>query len=79
MSWIRATLGDISSGRVLDVATGWGRFIEDLRFQHLDQLLKGPKPVPDSEPLCSRAAALRQRLHTVGFTSATLLTAVGIK
>ena len=33
MSWIRATLGDISSGRVLDVATGSGRFIEDLRFQ----------------------------------------------
>ncbi len=33
MSWIRTTLGDISSGRVLDVATGQGRFIEDLRFE----------------------------------------------
>ena len=46
---------------------------------YLDLLLKGPKPVPDSEPLCSRAAALRQRLHTVGWTCATLLVAVGRK
>lgn len=46
---------------------------------YLDLLLKGPRPVPDSEALCSRAEALRQRLHTVGFNSATLLVAVGIK
>ncbi len=33
MSWIRATLGDITGGRVLHVATGRGRFLDDLRFQ----------------------------------------------
>lgn len=58
---------------------GWIELQEKQIDYYLDQLLKGPKPVPDSEPLCSRAAALRQRLHTVGWTCATLLTAVGIK
>jgi ubiquinone/menaquinone biosynthesis C-methylase UbiE len=47
--------------------------------RYLNLLLKGPRPVPDSAALCSRAEALRQRLHTVGFNSATLLVAVGIK
>ncbi len=47
--------------------------------RYLDLLLKGPRPLPDSEALCSRAEALRQRLHTVGSNSATLLVAVGIK
>ena len=32
MYWILRTLGDIESGWVLDVATGTGRFVEDLRF-----------------------------------------------
>lgn len=63
-----------------DALDPWRIKSEEQGIDHyLDQLLKGPKPVPGSEALCSRAAALRQRLHTVGFTSATLLTAVGIK
>ncbi len=47
--------------------------------RYVERFLNGPKPVPGSDALRDRAEALRQRLHTVGYNSATLLVAVGIK
>lgn len=61
------------------LAPGWIAMWEQEIDHYLNRLLDSPRPVPDSEALCGRAAALRQRLHTVGFNEATLLVAVGIK
>jgi SAM-dependent methyltransferase len=47
--------------------------------RYVDRFLNGPKLVPGSAALRDRAEELRQRLHIVGYNSATLLVAVGVK
>lgn len=51
------------------------KILED-RIDHYCQRVQG---WPEAEPLLQRAAALRERLQTVGFQSATALLAIGVK
>jgi len=61
------------------LSPSWIAMQEEDLDRYADRFLNGPKPVPGSAALRDRAEELRQRLHAIGWTSATLLVAVGIK
>jgi hypothetical protein len=61
------------------LSPSWIKMQEQDLDRYIERFLNGPKTVPGSDALRERAEELRLRLRAVGWDSATLLVAVGIK